>query len=274
MIHNLLQSTNSINVNTLLIVLGVVAVLAVIFAVLIVLVSKLCFVKEDEKTKQVQTHLAGANCGGCGYAGCADFAKALAEGKASINSCGATDNENKEQIANILGIPFTATAQTFAVVKCAGGINASDKFEYLGNSGCTAEISSFGGRKVCPEGCLGGGTCVNACTEKGVFIKDGVAIVDKALCRSCGACVIRCPKNLIELIPATSKVYVACSTSCRGKDVMNACKVGCIGCGLCAKNCPQGAITMVNNLPVIDYDKCNGCLTCVSKCPRKCIKEL
>ena len=55
---------------------------------------------------------------------------------------------------------------------------------------------------------------------------------------------------------------------------MNACKVGCIGCGLCAKNCPQGAITMENNLPVINYDKCNGCKTCVTKCPRKCIKEL
>ena len=42
---------------------------------------------------------------------------------------------------------------------------------------------------------------------------------------------------------------------------------------LCAKNCPQGAISMQDGLPVIDYAKCVGCLVCVQKCPRKCIKE-
>jgi len=265
---------NSINTTTLLIVVAIVAVIAIVFAVLIVLVSKLCAVKEDEKAKQITEHLAGANCGGCGYAGCADYAKALAEGKAQINDCGATDNESKEQIANILGIPFIAQAQTFAVVKCAGGINAKNKFIYVGNKGCSAEITCQGGSKICPEGCLGGGSCVSACLDGGVKIENGVARVDKKLCVSCGACVKACPKHIIDLIPKTVKVYVACSTSCRGKDVMNACAVGCIGCGLCAKNCPNNAITIQNNLPVIDYTKCSGCLVCVSKCPRKCIKEI
>ncbi|MBQ3220133.1 MAG: RnfABCDGE type electron transport complex subunit B [Clostridia bacterium] len=268
---NLLQPINS---TTLLIVIAIVAVIAVVFAALIVLVSKLCFVKEDERAKAVSEHLAGANCGGCGYAGCADFAKALAEGKADINDCGATANESKEEIAKILDIPFTASAETFAVVKCAGGIHAVDKFKYVGNSGCTAEISFLGGSKVCSEGCLGGGTCAVACVENGIEIVNGVAVIDKSLCKSCGACIKQCPKSIISLIPKKSKVYVACSTSCKGKDVMNACKVGCIGCGLCAKNCPENAITMENNLAVIDYSKCTGCLTCVSKCPRKCIKEL
>ncbi len=271
MINILLQPINTTN---LLIVIGLIATIAVILAVLIVLVSKLCAVKEDEKAKAVSEQLAGANCGGCGYAGCADFAKALSEGKAQINACGATPNENKEIIAKILSIPFTAGAQTFAVVKCAGGKNAQNKFEYVGNSGCIAENSYLGGSKICPEGCLGGGSCSTACTEGGITVIDGVAVINSALCASCGACIIKCPKNIIELIPKTSKVYVACSTTCRGKDVMNACNVGCIGCGLCSKNCPENAITMVNNLPIIDYSKCSGCLTCVSKCPRKCIKTL
>ena len=271
MINSLLRP---ININTLLIVVGIVAVIAVVFAALIVLVSKLCAVKEDEKANAIAEHLAGANCGGCGYAGCADYAKALSEGKATINDCGATPNEAKEEIAKILGIPFSATEETFAVVKCAGGINAKDKFDYVGNAGCEAEITYMGGRKICPEGCLGGGTCAAACSENGIKIADGVATIDKTLCQSCGACVRKCPKNLIEVIPKKAKVYVACSTKCRGKDVMNACSVGCIGCGLCAKNCPEGAITMVDNLAIIDYAKCTGCKTCVAKCPRKIIKEI
>ena len=263
-----------INTNILLLVVAIVAVIAIIFALLIVLVSKLCFVKEDERISATQERLAGANCGGCGYAGCSDYAKALVEGKASLCDCNATSNENKEEIAKILGVPFCASVEQFAVVKCAGGINAKDKFEYVGNDSCSAQIAFLGGRKICPEGCLGCGDCANVCPDNGVKIVNGVAFVDRILCEGCGACVRKCPKNIIEFVPTTAKVYVACSTTCRGKDVMNACSVGCIGCGLCAKNCPENAITMENNLPVINYLKCTGCLTCVSKCPRKTIKEI
>lgn len=262
-----------VNVGSILTVVVIVAVLAIVFATLIVIVSKLCAVKEDERISAVAENLAGANCGGCGYAGCADFAKALVEGKAQINSCGACPNENKQKIAEILGIPFTAQAEMVAVVQCAGGNNCKDKFNYVGNSGCEAQITFIGGRKVCPQGCLGDGSCADACQFNGIKITDGYAVTDKNLCSACGACIRTCPKNLITLIPKSAKVYVACSTTCRGKEVMNACSVGCIGCGLCAKNCPNGAITMQNNLPVIDYDKCSGCQVCVQKCPRKCIKE-
>jgi ferredoxin len=132
----------------------------------------------------------------------------------------------------------------------------------------------IGGKKVCPEGCLGGGDCRLACSYSGINFPDGVGIVDKDLCEGCGACVRACPKKLIELIPKRAKVYVACSTKCVGKTAMANCKSSCIGCGLCAKNCPENAITMENGLAVIDYAKCSGCLTCVSKCPRKSIKQI
>lgn len=265
---------NSINTTTLLWVILIVAVLSIVFAVLIVTVSKACAVKEDERAKAVSEHLAGANCGGCGYAGCADYAKALAEGKALLSDCNATSNQEKEIIAQILDIPFCATVAKMAVVKCAGGINAKNKYDYVGNQSCESQSIFMNGCKVCPEGCLGGGSCVSACPDNGVYLKDGVACIDKSLCEACGACVRKCPKQLIELIPKDAKVYVACSTKCKGKDVMNACSVGCIGCGLCAKNCPENAITMIDNLAVIDYEKCSGCKTCVLKCPRKTIKEI
>ena len=110
------------------------------------------------------------------------------------------------------------------------------------------------------------------CTESGVHVEDGVAKIDADKCLGCGACILTCPKHVIGRIPASAPVYVACSSHCRGKEVMAACDAGCIGCGLCAKKCPSSAITMKDNLPVIDYAKCTGCMTCVEACPKKVIK--
>ena len=262
-----------INPTTIWLVVAIVAVLAIIFAILIVLVSKLCFVKGDEKAEKIASHLAGANCGGCNYAGCSDFAKALAEGKADLKGCGPSSDEDKAEIAKILGIPYSKQEKRVATVHCAGGKVSLNKYEYVGNAGCVAQMGLMGGSKVCPNGCLGGGTCESVCPYHAIKVIDGVAYVEKALCTACGVCAINCPKKIVELIPARATVYVACSTTCKGKEVMNMCKVGCIGCGLCAKNCPNGAIEMVNNVAVIDYSKCTGCKVCVNKCPRKCIRE-
>ena len=264
------------NVNTtkILIIIAIVAVIAVIFTLLIVTVSKVCFVKTDEKAEAIASNLAGANCGGCGYAGCADFAKALAEGKAEITDCGPTSNEGKGKIAEILGVPFSGTEPMFAIIHCAGGQISKDKFLYVGNEGCISQNQFLGGRKVCPSGCLGGGTCKKFCPYHAIEIKKGVAFADKVLCEACGVCVKNCPKNIIELIPKSAKVYVACSTHCKGREVIDACSAGCISCGLCVKNCPKQAIVMDNGVPVIDYSKCSGCGLCAIKCPRKCIKTI
>lgn len=262
----------NVSTNTLLVVIGIVAVLAIVFAAFIVLVSKLCAVPTDEKTEKIKEQLAGANCGGCGFAGCADFAAALAQGKADISECGSTPPENKKIIAEIMGIPFSGEEKKVAVVHCAGGEVALDKFEYVGNESCAAQASFMGGKKVCIYGCLGGGSCEKACIYNAISVKNGVAIVNDTLCEACGVCVNGCPKRVIGFMPQSAKVYIACSSHCKGKDVMAACKVGCISCGMCARVCPNKAITMVDNIPVIDYSKCTGCLTCSEKCTRKCIK--
>ena len=262
-----------INLNTLFTVVGIVAAVALVFAVLIVIVSHFTAIKTDEKVEQIQDLLSNANCGGCGYAGCADFAKAVAEGKADISACGPTSPENKAKIAAILGKTFSG-GELCAFVHCSGGDLCAEKFDYVGNGGCTAKCSFAGGNKACAFGCLGDGTCVSVCDYGAISVIGGVASVDRNKCTACGKCVKACPKNLIELLPKNIKVAVACSSLCKGKDVMSACKSGCIGCGLCAKNCPENAIEMVDNLPKIDYSKCTGCLTCVSKCPRKCIFEI
>ncbi len=255
-------------------VLGIISGLAIIFAVLILIVTKVCNIQEDEKVLKIIENLPGANCGGCGHSGCGGFAKCLADGTASLSECKVTTNEAKAVIAKIADIPFEADVPTVCVVKCYGGTNSANKFEYVGNPGCVNQMVIQGGRKICATACLGGGSCVNVCPVDAIKIVDEVARIDKTLCISCGACINICPKLCIERIPANAPIYVACSTHCRGKETTSFCKVGCIGCGICAKNCPSGAIKMENYLPVIDYTKCTGCEVCVTKCPRKIIKVM
>ena len=195
------------------IVLGIVAGLAVVFAVLILIVTKVCHVHEDEKVLKILEHLAGANCGGCGCTGCEDFAKCLARGDAKLNDCKATSNEDKAEIARIADLPFDAEEATVAVVCCSGGNQASDKFDYIGNPGCINQMVYQGGRKLCATACLGGGSCAAVCPVDAISVKeDGIAHVRREVCLSCGACINTCPKNCITRIPASAKVYIACRT--------------------------------------------------------------
>lgn len=229
-------------------------------------------IDRDGRIDEIERNLAGANCGGCGCSGCGGFAQKLAQGNCSLNDCHVTSPEKKAEIAKLLGIELTDEEPTVAVVHCNGGVeNCADKFEYKGNPTCAACNSLLGGNKACSYACLGCGDCKAVCPEDAIKVSGRLAQVDPDRCISCGACITACPKNIIGRIPASAPVYIACSSNCRGKEVASVCKVGCIACEKCAKVCPHGAITMHDNLPVIDYKKCTGCLTCVEKCPRHII---
>lgn len=266
--------SGSVNGKTVLAAFLIMLGVSVAFAVLILVIAKLFAVKQDEKLKAILENLAGSDCGGCGFAGCQGCAKALLEGKANLDVCTQTSAKGKANIAEILGVEYGAAEEQVAVVACNGGENCNDKYNYLGYGDCVSREFMMGGSKMCEFGCLGSGTCEKACPFEAIGYKDGVAKIDPSLCTSCGKCTTVCPKHIIKRIPKKSKYYIACSSSCRGKDVLTACKNGCIGCGLCAKNCPKQAITMVDNLPVIDYSKCISCGLCFEKCPRKCIHEV
>lgn len=248
---------------------------AAVFAVLLVFLSKKLAVYKDPRIDEVAAHLPKANCGGCGYAGCEGFAAALVEGKASLSACQSTPKVSREKIAEILGSGDAGGEETVAVVRCNGGKKCKDKYSYMGYGDCQSAQLLAGGRKECPVGCMGLGSCTKACGKDAIRLNENsVPAVDPAKCISCGQCIAACPKTLIARVPRTAKVYVACMSRCKGREVREHCTGGCIACGLCAKNCPEGAIEMRDNLPVIDYKKCTGCGTCVSKCPSKCIKEL
>lgn len=249
----------------------ILLVLAMLFAIALAYLGKKLAVSRDECIDRVKDCLSGANCGACGYAGCDGFATALVEGKAELSSCNATSKEKKEEIAEILGLTDTGEA-TKVVVCCHGGQDAKDKYDYVGYGDCRSMELLAGGRKQCAWGCLGTGSCVDACQHHAVTVKQkGYSEVSLSKCISCGKCISVCPKKIIKRIPASATYYVACSNHQKGKEVRELCTKGCIACGICVKQCEVGAITIVDNLATIDYTKCINCGKCAAKCPQRCI---
>ena len=249
----------------------ILLVLAMLFAIALAYLGKKLAVSRDERIDQVRDCLSGANCGACGYAGCDGFATALVEGKAELSSCNATSKEKKEEIAEILGLTDTGEA-TKVVVCCHGGQDAKDKYDYVGYGDCRSMELLAGGRKQCAWGCLGTGSCVDACQHHAVTVKQkGYSEVSLSKCISCGKCISVCPKKIIKRIPASATYYVACSNHQKRTEVRELCTKGCIACGICVKQCEVGAITIVDNLATIDYTKCINCGKCAAKCPQRCI---
>ena len=62
--------------NIVLISMGVLGVTGLVAAVLLYVVSLIFKVEEDPRIDLVVAVLPGANCGGCGFAGCRNFAEA------------------------------------------------------------------------------------------------------------------------------------------------------------------------------------------------------
>ncbi len=226
-------------------------------------------VEVDEKEERVRELLPGNNCGGCGFAGCDALAKAIASGEAPANACPVASESVNTEIASVMGVDEQERVKEVAYVKCAGTCDKTEvKYNYFGITDCNklAMVPGRGGKK-CTYGCMGFGSCVNACQFDAIHIIDGIAKVDKEKCVACKKCIAQCPNHLIELVPYDSKYRVTCSSKDKGKDVKAACKTGCIGCGICAKVCESDAVTVENNLAYIDQSKCISCGKCAEKCP-------
>ncbi len=260
------------NLTNVLYALVFFALLGGLFGFLLALAAKAFAVKVDPRVEKVLEILPGANCGGCGYAGCNALAEAIVKGEAKTNACSALGDENISKIAEIVGAKAEKSKRMRAQVMCSGTFNkAKKKYIYNGAHDCNAAVKLGGGDKICPNGCVGLGSCVKACAFGAISVVDGVAVVDDRLCVGCGQCQNACPKHIIKLIPFDAPYVVACMSVDKGAVTRSYCDSGCIACKICEKNCPAGAITVNEFVASIDYDKCTGCGICAEKCPRKII---
>lgn len=250
------------------------AAIGAIAGTLLILGSKFFAVEVDEKVTKIAEALPNANCGACGYAGCADYAKAVAEGKAPNNKCKPGGSDAAKAIAAIMGQEALEAEREVAYVRCNGCLDASeDRYNFISTQSCSATERFYNGKRMCRSGCDGLGDCAAVCDRDAICIVNGVAVVNPEKCGACGKCVAACPNNLIVIRPYKQKVDVRCSSRDPGKIAKDVCKNSCIGCKLCEKKCPEGAITVTDNHATIDYSKCTNCGTCASACPRKCIEN-
>ncbi len=256
---------------TVILAVVLLTVMGAVFGAILGFAAKVFAVQKDPREEKIVELLPGANCGGCGFAGCAGYAAAIVSGKAEVTRCKPGGDPTADAIAAVMGMAPVDMVREVAHVGCSGCGVDHTKYNYEGVQDClSASLMSVGGPLGCDYGCLGFGSCEKVCPFDAIHVKNGVAVVDEEKCKACEKCVDVCPRHIIALEPYKTKKHVAipCSSKAKGPVVTKVCSNGCIGCSLCAKACPKQAITVENFLARIDYDKCVGCGLCAQKCPR------
>ena len=254
---------------TILIALAALGGLTFLLAMMLIIANKRLYVYEDPRIDAVEDLLPKANCGACGYPGCRPFAEALVGEKVLPGKCTVSSEEGRTAIAEYLGVALGMEDKIVARLACAGGTNvARNRAMYQGVSSCQAAALVSGGGKGCFWGCLGHGDCEVVCDFDAIQMNEhSLPVVDVDRCTACGDCVEACPKGLFSLQPLQQQLWVACKNLEFGDGILEECDVACTACGKCAKDAPDGLITMVNNLPVIDYSKNHRTQAPIQRCP-------
>jgi electron transport complex protein RnfB len=235
--------------------------------------DKYLSIPDDPRVAKVTELLPGINCGGCGYAGCADYARAIVLRGEQPNLCAPGGPDCARAISAFLGVEAAAREKHVALVHCCGDDTESiRRAAYNGINECAAAHATAGGDKGCTYGCLGYGTCARICPVNAIAVANGLARVDKNRCISCGKCLAACPRKIIKLVPFAASIHVLCCSKDKGPAVKKVCGTGCIACRICTK-LSDGAINMDGFLAVVDYSKPLTNEETIAKCPVNCIRK-
>jgi len=230
----------------------------------------------DSRIEACIAALPGANCGGCGYVGCGEYAEAVVVDGVAVDLCPVGGDVCAASMAEILGVEVSQSWPSRPVIHC-GAVreNRLGRTEYQGEQACTA-ANMVAGVQACTYGCLGFGDCGVACNFDAINVIDGLATVDYDKCVGCGACEKICPRHIISMTPfkVSQMLAVTCANNDFGKDVKGVCKVGCIGCKACGRASKMFNFSEGSLIPSLDYDQYDpnemGDLdVALNKCPQK-----
>lgn len=258
----------------ILISAGIVAVTGLLLGGVIGFAAKKFEVFTDPRIEEVQNLLPGANCGGCGYAGCAALAEAIVLNGVESSSCPVCSPENRCAIAALLGKESSTSVKKVAVVFCGGSISrAWRNAKYNGVTDCrSASIVGNGGGKACRFGCIGFGSCARACPFGAIEMRDGLAVVHPEICVGCGKCVDECPRRLVRLVPETAKVHVYCNSLDKPVMKRKNCSVPCITCRKCVKAAPDQMQIQAQLVRVNYSDPPDVSIIEKAQCPTECLQ--
>ena len=255
-------------------VLAAVALMAgagVLLGAVIGAVARIFRIEGDSRVDLVTELLPGANCGGCGKAGCHDFAKSVVAGENPPGKCPVSTREQVSAIALALGVEVGDVVPMKAVVRCSGNLFTSERVAfYSGIDKCSSAMLVGGGPKVCRYGCLGMGDCARKCPFGAIEIINNLAVIHEELCTGCGSCAAVCPRGVIAIVPAAAHVHVFCNSPEKGAQKRQLCRSACLGCGKCVRKDPEkfelnAALARVKydapELPTVETVAAVGCPT-------------
>ena len=256
---------------------GILSVLGLLLGLGLSFAEKKLAVKKDERLEKLEEIMPGANCGGCGFAGCSAYAEAVNNGTALPGLCQPGGDALAQKMSEIVGVKAEKKERKVAFVFCRGTDEVTKKsFSYEGLDDCNAASLVFGGESECKEGCLRLGSCMKVCPVEAIhYDSEGAVVVDREKCIGCGACTRVCPKGTIKLIPYTAEYVVACSNHQSGAKAKKACQRACIGCRICEVKVESSPFRVESFLSSNDYGKSQETAhTACEKCPQKCILKL
>lgn len=90
------------DIYNIIIAIIIMSIISGILGLLISIVSKIFFVKTDERKETIYKMLPGYNCGACGKAGCMGLAEDICINKNNVNKCKPIKESEKQKIIDYM----------------------------------------------------------------------------------------------------------------------------------------------------------------------------